>query len=133
MKPFPVQSTKLTTVAYDADRELLQLEFRDQAVYRSFDVPAHLHCMKTYCAPRRKAVTSMPSSEANSHMLGFLSIPYLSAYGGSPLLAKLSHATRTRRVVHGGVWSYHTQLAARCRHANHSEIESKNQTSGNDF
>jgi hypothetical protein len=43
MKPVPVQSTTLTTVAYDADRELLQLEFRDQTVYRYFDVPAHLH------------------------------------------------------------------------------------------
>jgi lysyl-tRNA synthetase, class II len=43
MKPVPVQSTLLTTVAYDADRKLLQLGFRDQAAYRYFDVPADLH------------------------------------------------------------------------------------------
>jgi hypothetical protein len=43
MKPVPVESTTLTTVAYDADRELLQLGFRDQAVYRYFDVPVDVH------------------------------------------------------------------------------------------
>jgi hypothetical protein len=43
MKPVAVESTTLTTVAYDADRELLQLGFRDQAVYCYFDVPADVH------------------------------------------------------------------------------------------
>ena len=43
MKPVPVESTTLATVAYDADRELLQLGFRDQAVYRYFDVPVDVH------------------------------------------------------------------------------------------
>lgn len=44
MKPIAVESTTLTMVAYDADRELLQLGFRDQAVYHYFDVP--LTCIK---------------------------------------------------------------------------------------
>ena len=43
MKPVAVESTTLTTVAYDADRKLLQLGFRDQAVYRYFDVPIDVH------------------------------------------------------------------------------------------
>ena len=43
MKPIAVESTTLTTVAYDAVRELLQLGFRDQAVYHYFDVPSDVH------------------------------------------------------------------------------------------
>ena len=43
MKPTVVESTTLATVAYDADRELLQLEFRDRAIYQYFGVPAELH------------------------------------------------------------------------------------------
>lgn len=43
MKPLVVESTTLTTVAYDADRGLLQLEFRDRAVYQYFEVPADVH------------------------------------------------------------------------------------------
>jgi hypothetical protein len=43
MKPVPVKSTTLATVAYDADRELLQLGFRDQAICRYFDVPVDVH------------------------------------------------------------------------------------------
>lgn len=43
MKPIAVESTTLTTVAYDADRELLQLGFRDQAVYHYFDVPSDVY------------------------------------------------------------------------------------------
>jgi hypothetical protein len=43
MKPIPVESTTLATVAYDTDRELLQLGFRDQSVYHYFDVPAGVH------------------------------------------------------------------------------------------
>jgi hypothetical protein len=39
MKPIAVESTTLTTVAYDADRQLLQLEFHDRAAYQYFDVP----------------------------------------------------------------------------------------------
>jgi hypothetical protein len=43
MKPVVVESTLLTTVAYDADRGLLQLEFHDRAVYQYFEVPANVH------------------------------------------------------------------------------------------
>lgn len=43
MKPIAVESTTLATVAYDADRELLQLEFRDRRVYQYFEVPADVH------------------------------------------------------------------------------------------
>ncbi len=38
-----VESTTLATVAYDEDRQLLQLEFRSRAVYRYFGVPATVH------------------------------------------------------------------------------------------
>jgi lysyl-tRNA synthetase, class II len=43
MQPIAVESTTLATVAYDADRELLQLEFRDRTVYQYSAVPAHIH------------------------------------------------------------------------------------------
>lgn len=43
MKPTVVESTTLATVAYDAARELLQIEFRDRTTYRYFDVPADVH------------------------------------------------------------------------------------------
>jgi lysyl-tRNA synthetase class 2 len=45
MKPTVVESTTLATVAYDADRKLLQIEFRDRTTYRYFSVPADLHEM----------------------------------------------------------------------------------------
>ena len=34
MKLTLVESTTLATVAYDADRQLLQIEFRDRTTYR---------------------------------------------------------------------------------------------------
>jgi hypothetical protein len=40
MKPLTVDSTTLITIAYDIDRRLLQLEFRDRAIYHYFNVPA---------------------------------------------------------------------------------------------
>jgi hypothetical protein len=43
MKPTLVTSTTLATVAYDPDREVLQLEFRDRTVYQYFHVPAEMH------------------------------------------------------------------------------------------
>jgi KTSC domain len=43
MKPIAVESTSLATVAYDTGRELLQIEFRDRAIYRYFRVPAEVH------------------------------------------------------------------------------------------
>jgi len=38
-----VASTTLLTVAYDGIRNLLQLEFRNRAVYHYFGVPAAVH------------------------------------------------------------------------------------------
>ena len=38
-----VESTSLATVAYDANRELLQIEFRDRTIYRYRHVPAEVH------------------------------------------------------------------------------------------
>jgi hypothetical protein len=43
MKLTVVESTSLATVAYDADRELLQIEFRDRTIYRYRRVPADVH------------------------------------------------------------------------------------------
>jgi hypothetical protein len=43
MKPIAVESTTLSTVAYDADRQLLQLEFHNRTVYHYFDVPADVY------------------------------------------------------------------------------------------
>jgi hypothetical protein len=43
MKPTELESTTLAKVAYDADRAVLQLEFRDRAVYQYFGVPAEVH------------------------------------------------------------------------------------------
>jgi hypothetical protein len=43
MKTTAVESTMLGTVAYDADRELLQLEFHNGATYQYFKVPAAIH------------------------------------------------------------------------------------------
>ncbi len=50
MKPIAVESTSLATVAYDADRELLQIEFRDRAIYQYFSVTAEVHAA-LMCAP----------------------------------------------------------------------------------
>ena len=38
-----VESTTLSTIAYDDARDLLQLEFCSGAIYRYFDVPAAVH------------------------------------------------------------------------------------------
>ncbi len=38
-----LESTTLATVDYDAQRELLQVEFIDRAVYQYFGVPAEVH------------------------------------------------------------------------------------------
>ena len=38
-----VESTIVASVAYDASRELLQIEFRDRTVYQYFGVPAEVH------------------------------------------------------------------------------------------
>lgn len=41
--PVPVNSTLLASVAYDAGESVLQLEFRDRALYRYFHVPAAIY------------------------------------------------------------------------------------------
>jgi lysyl-tRNA synthetase class 2 len=38
-----VQSTTLAAVAYDADRRLLRLRFRDRKIYQYSDVPGDVH------------------------------------------------------------------------------------------
>jgi hypothetical protein len=67
MKPAAVESTTLLTIAYDVDRQLLQLEFRDRANYHYFDVPADVY-QGLVGAPSKGSYSSDPS-EASSHML----------------------------------------------------------------
>ena len=43
MKPVPVDSSSLATVAYDATRATLRIEFRDGTVYHYLRVPAEVH------------------------------------------------------------------------------------------
>ena len=43
MKRHIVESSTLLTIAYDLDRQILQLEFRDHATYNYFDVPADVY------------------------------------------------------------------------------------------
>ena len=43
MQAAAVASTALVAVAYDARRELLQLEFRNRSVYQYFGVPVEVH------------------------------------------------------------------------------------------
>jgi KTSC domain-containing protein len=43
MMPLAVESTTLITIAYDLDRQLLHLEFRDRAIYHYFDVPVDVY------------------------------------------------------------------------------------------
>jgi hypothetical protein len=38
-----VESTTLKTVTYDAEREVLELEFRDRRTYQYFAVPVEAH------------------------------------------------------------------------------------------
>jgi hypothetical protein len=46
--PVPVQSSLLASVSYQAERSILDLEFRAGATYRYFDVPANIHnCLLT--------------------------------------------------------------------------------------
>jgi len=43
MKPVPVESTTLATVGYDANHQLLQIEFRDRTIYQYSSVPSDVH------------------------------------------------------------------------------------------
>jgi hypothetical protein len=51
MKLTVVESTSLATIAYDANRELLQIEFRDRTIYR-YRHPADVHAA-LLCAPSK--------------------------------------------------------------------------------
>jgi KTSC domain len=39
MKTTAADSTMLRTIGYDAERQLLQIEFRNHSIYQYFDVP----------------------------------------------------------------------------------------------
>jgi hypothetical protein len=43
MTTIAVDSTMLRTVGYDAERQLLQIEFQNRSTYQYFDVPAIIH------------------------------------------------------------------------------------------
>lgn len=43
MRREPVDSEALTSVGYDPDRRMLEVEFEGGAVYRYYDVPPELH------------------------------------------------------------------------------------------
>lgn len=43
MKRDPVESEALTSVGYDPDRRMLEVEFESGAVYRYYDVPPELY------------------------------------------------------------------------------------------
>jgi hypothetical protein len=43
MKTIAVDSTTLRTVGYDAERQLLQIEFQNRSIYQYFEVPATVY------------------------------------------------------------------------------------------
>lgn len=43
MKPLVVESSTFITIAYDVDRQLLQLVFRDRTLYHYFAVPSDIY------------------------------------------------------------------------------------------
>jgi len=43
MNIIAVASTSLGTVSYDAERQLLQIEFRNRSIYQYFEVPATVY------------------------------------------------------------------------------------------
>ncbi len=43
MKMTAVDSTTLRTIGYDAERQLLQIEFQNRSLYQYFDVPAAVY------------------------------------------------------------------------------------------
>lgn len=49
-----VDSTSLATVAYDAERAVLQVEFRDRTMYQYIDVPRKIY--KDLCQAESKGV-----------------------------------------------------------------------------
>jgi lysyl-tRNA synthetase class 2 len=43
MKIIAVDSTSLRAVGYDAERQLLQIEFQNRSIYQYFEVPATVY------------------------------------------------------------------------------------------
>ena len=43
MKTIAVDSTTLRTVGYDAERQILQIEFQNRSIYQYFEVPATIY------------------------------------------------------------------------------------------
>ena len=60
MCPIAVASTSLVSISYSSDKCLLQLQFRDGAVYGYFDVP--LERYRELSRPIPKASTSTATS-----------------------------------------------------------------------
>jgi hypothetical protein len=52
MKPVAVASTTISTVTYDSDLEVLEVEFRDRSVYQYLGVPAEAHSAFTTAASK---------------------------------------------------------------------------------
>ncbi len=42
-QPVPLQSTTLASASYDVQQSILQLEFRNGAIYQYFQVPAQVY------------------------------------------------------------------------------------------
>ena len=49
-----VDSTSLRTIGYDAERQLLQVEFHNRSIYQYFEVPATV-CQELMQAPSKGA------------------------------------------------------------------------------
>ena len=68
-----VESSTLATIAYDGNRELLQLEFNSRAVYQYLGVPAVVY--EELLRTPSKAATSIRPSEGNSRTGGVPVVP----------------------------------------------------------
>ena len=82
-----VESATLAMVAYDDTRELLQLEFRSQAIYQYFGVPAAVHA----------ALLRAPSKGSYFNRVIRGRFPYAlarNARAGVPLAALLPECSR---------------------------------------
>jgi hypothetical protein len=91
MNRVAVASTTLASVSYFSDRHLLELEFRNGAVYEYCDVP--LHEYHELLAADSKALTSMATSVTAS-LTGRYADP-LTAHADDPLPKTKWHWART--------------------------------------
>ena len=82
MKPTVLESKTLATVAYDADHQLLQIEFRDQTTYRYFNVPTDVYETLLRASSKgsyfNRVIRGSPTSVCT--LSGWISASYLSAY-----------------------------------------------------